>query len=116
MLFWLLLHTYHLLEYLRAPEYTKRDFARHEAPLFIITTSLFAGVICRQGWARYLLLFFLLFRLVSTLIFVPVETELMLQSLTVAINVLFYPVLNACILWGIACIPSIRRLVSRSYE
>ena len=116
ILFWLLLNAYHLLGYFGTAEYAKRDYARHEAPIFVITTSLFVAVICRQGWARYLLLFFLLFRLVSTLIFVPTQTEAMLQSFPAAVDVLFYPVLNACILWGIVSIPSIRRLVSRTYE
>ena len=81
----------------------------------IIMTSLFVGVFCRQSWARYLLLFLLLYRLGCTLVFVPTQTEQMLQNPLVAIDVLFYPVLAGCIIWGIMCIPSIRRLVSRTY-
>ena len=82
----------------------------------IIMTSLFVGVFCRRAWARYILLFLLLYRLGSTLVYVPTQTEQMLQNPLFAIDVLFYPVLNACIIWGIKSIPSIRRLVSRTYE
>jgi TctA family transporter len=111
-----LLHSYHVLGFLNTPEYAKRDYARHEAPMAIITTSLFIAVIYRQAWARYLLLALLLFRLGSTLIFVPMQTEAMLQNPAMAIDVLFYPALAGCIIWGIKSIPSIRRLVSRTYE
>lgn len=98
------------------PSYAKQDYARHEAPMAIIVTSLFVGVICRQGWARYLLLALLLFRLGSTLVFVPMQTEAMLQNPALAIDVFFYPALAGSIIWGIMAIPSIRRLVSRTYE
>ncbi len=111
-----MLHAYHLLGYWNTAEYAKRDYAHREAPMAIVTTSLFVGVLYRQPWARYLLLALLLFRLGSTLVFVPTQTEMMLQNPATAIDVFFYPVLAGCIIWGIKSIPSIRRLVSRTYE
>lgn len=114
-LFWVLLTLYHVSGFLGTADYDKREYLAHEARWFIITTSLFVGVACRQNWSRYLLVALLLFRLGATLIFVPSFTEQMLQSLQVCFNVLSGPTLNALIIWGLISIPSIRRLVSRHY-
>jgi len=114
-LFWLLLTLYHVSGYLGTPDYGRRDYVAHEARWFIITSSLFVGVACRQNWSRYLLIAILLFRLGATLMFVPTFTEEMLQSFQVCFSVLSGPALNALIIWGLIAIPSVRRLVSRHY-
>lgn len=116
ILFWLLLNGYNVFVYWTTPDYDRRALLRHEAPLFVVLTSLFAGILCRQNWSRYLLISFLLYRAGATLIFVPNRTEEMLQSLEVAFDVLLAPVLLSLVIWGLIAIPSIRRLVSRTYE
>jgi hypothetical protein len=115
-LFWLALVLYHVWGYLSTEDYHKRAYLAHEARWFIITTSLFVGVFCRQSWSRYLLIALLLFRLGSTLIFLPISTEEMLHSLEACLDNLSGPVLDAGIIWGLISIPSIRRLVSRAHH
>jgi hypothetical protein len=116
ILFWFLLTAYHVLGYLGTPDYGKREYLAHEARWFIITTSLFIGVLCRQGWSRYLLIGLLMFRLGATMVYVPMDTERMLQSVAVFFDVMSYPILDGLIIWGLISIPSIRRLVSRNYR
>lgn len=115
-LFWILLTLYHVWGYLGTEDYQKRAFLAHEARWFIITTSLFIGVFCRQNWARYLLIALLVVRLGATLIFLPSFTEEMLHSIRACFDSLCYPILDALIIWGLISIPSIRRLATPAYH
>ena len=116
VLFFLLLQFYHVWIYFTTEPYARQELVAHEAPLFVITAALYFGVACRQNWARYLLIAFTMFRVGATLIFLPAFIEPMMASNEMLFRLLTGPVLDAVTIWGLISIPSIRRLVSRTYE
>jgi hypothetical protein len=107
---------YHVWIYLTIEDYAKQSFVAHEIPLFSVTASLTLGVVCRQFWARYLLIAFLMWRVGATLIFLPGYFDLMGLSPAFLFRAVSGPVMHSLIIWALISVPSIRRLVSRNYE
>jgi hypothetical protein len=111
-IFFVVITVYYAWVYASTEDYAKQRFLVHEIPLFAITASLLLGAICRQEWARYLLIAFLIIRVGSTLIFLPTYLESPLLFFEEAIS----PVLDSLLIWALISVPSIRRLVARNYE
>ncbi len=114
--FWVLARCYDLWIFFTTPKYLEREVLVILVPFAMLDTALFGAMLARQGWSRYILIIYHMYRVASSLIVVPMYMDRILADHVFLFRMVSSPIIDSLMVWALICSADIRRLVSRTYE